>query len=616
MNKIREKNKKQKEDYDFIMRFDDLDEPYQNDDPDPDDDPDDPDYGDYGDDPDDPDDEPEDVVFDIFFRGRNRTIKLKTLILALLGIGTTITTIYKIIKRILAMEEHKIIEDNKYNNNNIEDKMPDLERYKLAYLQLAQQYLKAQEEGKDEATLQKYRSQLLQLKTIIDKITQNAPIPVTDIKIPEMGAGLPNLENYKNSYTQLNQQYLNAQKEGKDETTLQKYRTQLTDLKNLIDKITQDSPAPKTGYGLPDLDKYKKSYDDLNQEYIKAIESGKDQVTLDKYKAQLLELQNIISKLKQEPPKTGLGLPDLARYKKAYDDLYQQYLNAQKEGKDQVTLDKYKAQLLELQNIIINLGGTVEEEEAPDSIVSFNPELETIEGSGDGMLRAEIEDPNEVKLFLSTTKVAKEQQKMFNNFSKVSPGHGLGDYRYNGLARFNKREENLRYQNKINPSYNPQIGYVGKAKVSPSVDKLELTHRRNKNQPMMIPVIQGDFGRVQFEVDGNRGNDLMSNHFTRDIPNSNITRDNENSYSIYDPELALSRYRMKGTRILEPRMNGYDYAVPGASPSTQSNILISDRLTGYNFTPLMRDDVFNQQKVKIVKNNIDTFNQRITSSRH
>jgi hypothetical protein len=232
------------------------------------------------------------------------------------------------------------------------------------------------------------------------------------------------------------------------------------------------------------------------------------------------------------------------------------------------------------------------------------------------MLRAEIEDPNEVKLFLSTTKVAKEQQKMFNNFSKVSPGHGLGDYRYNGLARFNKREENLRYQNKINPSYNPQIGYVGKAKVSPSVDKLELTHRRNKNQPMMIPVIQGDFGRVQFEVDGNRGNDLMSNHFTRDIPNSNITRDNENSYSIYDPELALSRYRMKGTRILEPRMNGYDYAVPGASPSTQSNILISDRLTGYNFTPLMRDDVFNQQKVKIVKNNIDTFNQRITSSRH
>jgi hypothetical protein len=108
----------------------------------------------------------------------------------------------------------------------------------------------------------------------------------------------------------------------------------------------------------------------------------------------------------------------------------------------------------------------------------------------------------------------------------------------------------------------------------------------------------------------------MSNHFTRDIPNSNITRDNENSYSIYDPELALSRYRMKGTRILEPRMNGYDYAVPGASPSTQSNILISDRLTGYNFTPLMRDDVFNQQKVKIVKNNIDTFNQRITSSRH
>ena len=113
-----------------------------------------------------------------------------------------------------------------------------------------------------------------------------------------------------------------------------------------------------------------------------------------------------------------------------------------------------------------------------------------------------------------------------------------------------------------------------------------------------------------------RGNNLMSNHFTRTIPNSNITRDNENEYSIYDPELVLARYKMKGTKILEPRMNGYDYGLPNEKPSTQSNILISDRLTGYDFTPLMRNDIFNQQKVKVVKNNIDTFNQRVVSSRH
>ena len=73
---------------------------------------------------------------------------------------------------------------------------------------------------------------------------------------------------------------------------------------------------------------------------------------------------------------------------------------------------------------------------------------------------------------------------------------------------------------------------------------------------------------------------------------------------------------MKGTKILEPRMNGYDYGLPNEKPSTQSNILISDRLTGYDYTPLMRNDIFNQQKVKVVKNNIDTFNQRVVSSRH
>ena len=166
------------------------------------------------------------------------------------------------------------------------------------------------------------------------------------------------------------------------------------------------------------------------------------------------------------------------------------------------------------------------------------------------------------------------------------------------------------------PSYNPQIGYIEKPYINKSVDNLELTHRRNKNQPIMIDTIQNDFGHVQFEVDGNRGNNLMSNHFTRTIPNSNITRDNENEYSIYDPELVLSRYKMKPHNIKEPRMNGYDYALPNAPPSTQSNILISDRLTGYDYTPLMRNDIFNQQKVKIVKNNIDTFNQRVVSSRH
>ena len=280
INKIKRlTEKKQPVDY-FDYKYN-ADDKYYGYGGDPDDDPDDePDYGDYGDDfddedipdmrdiypnapdpdPDDPNGEPE---LDIFFRGRNRNIKIKTLVLALLALGVTATTIYKVIKRILAMEQYKLIEDNKTednkNSNNIENKMPDLATYKLAYLQVAQAYLQAQEDGKDEATLQKYRNQLIELKNIIDKLT------ATEIYATGPNPGDPGYNG------------------------------------------TTDTPGT------------------------------------------------------EQTPVTG---------------------------------------------------------ETPDSIVDFNPELETIEGSGDSMLRAEVEDPNEVKLFLNTNRVAKEQQKMFNNFSR------------------------------------------------------------------------------------------------------------------------------------------------------------------------------------------------------
>ena len=256
-----------------------------------------------------------------------------------------------------------------------------------------------------------------------------------------------------------------------------------------------------------------------------------------------------------------------------------------------------------------------------DSRVDFNKDIDVRDNEGEGMARADVVDPAEVRLFLNSGPAAKEQQKMFTEFSKIAPGHGLGSMQFNTLRQANAKMEAKQYAHTLQsaPRFNPTLGRRYQSPyITTTVAAQELLQRQTKpqNQPMMIPTVQGEFGKIAWEVDGARGNGLMGNHFTNERLHTNRWSEWDNPYNIEQPELSLDRYQYRGVPIQQPRMNGYDYGVPQAQPSTQGNILLSNRLNGYNFTPLMRDDDFDKKgKPVVVKSNIDTYNQRIGSSR-
>jgi hypothetical protein len=105
----------------------------------------------------------------------------------------------------------------------------------------------------------------------------------------------------------------------------------------------------------------------------------------------------------------------------------------------------------------------------------------------------------------------------------------------------------------------------------------------------------------------------MSNHFTPERVNSNNWRSWDNPYSIEHPELELSRYKFRPTQIPELRTDGYSFGLHNVKPSTQGNILYSNKMNGYDYTPLIRDDRFGSKAT--IKSNIDINNQRIISSR-
>ena len=65
-----------------------------------------------------------------------------------------------------------------------------------------------------------------------------------------------------------------------------------------------------------------------------------------------------------------------------------------------------------------------------DATVNYNVnnDIDTSMLEGIGTERASVVDPAEVSLFLNSNAEAKRQQQMFNQFSRVEPGNGLGFY--------------------------------------------------------------------------------------------------------------------------------------------------------------------------------------------
>jgi hypothetical protein len=205
---------------------------------------------------------------------------------------------------------------------------------------------------------------------------------------------------------------------------------------------------------------------------------------------------------------------------------------------------------------------------------------------------------------------------MFNQFSRVEPGNGLGSMKSNPLRQHNAITDAKQFSHTLAnaPRYNPTLGRnYNSPVIVPSQASLELKNRGNQNQPYFINTIQNNFGKVQFEEEGFRANKLMSNHFTPERINSSNYKAWDNAFNIEHPELELSRYRFRPVIIPELRNDGFSFGLHNVKPSTQGNILYSNKMNGYDFKPLMRDDKYGSKST--IKSSIDINSQRIISSR-
>jgi hypothetical protein len=270
-----------------------------------------------------------------------------------------------------------------------------------------------------------------------------------------------------------------------------------------------------------------------------------------------------------------------------------------------------------------------------DTIVQFNQDIDIRLDEGSGTLRASVKDPAEVKLFLADDATARKQQVMFESFSRIAPGHGLGTMNFNTLRQHNEKSNRLQFAHTLQdaPRYNPNLNtatmmYPTESEIAKQDSDVKLQEfyayqdrvRNGPTQAPFIPVYQSDFGLVEWEDDSTYGNKLMGvnrnkTSFTPERITSNIWSDYDNPSSIYHPELALrnSLYRpdiFRPVEIKETKQQGFYRGMPATmKPSQQTNILIANDKTGINYTPLMRNDHFGMDMTQ--KSNIDTYRQPI-----
>jgi hypothetical protein len=247
---------------------------------------------------------------------------------------------------------------------------------------------------------------------------------------------------------------------------------------------------------------------------------------------------------------------------------------------------------------------------------SVNNDIDTSMLEGVGTERATVVDPAEVSLFLNTNAEARRQQQIFNQFSRVLPGNSLGSMKDNTLRQHNAMSDAKQFSHSLAtaPRYNPTLGReYNSPTIVPSLQAVEHKNRNNQNQPYRINVMQSTFGKVDWEAEGFAGNNLMSGHFTAERVNSSNYRAYDNPYSIYHPELELSRYKSRPVAIPELRNDGFNFGLHNAKPSTEGNILYGNKQNGYDFKPLMRGDKYGSNTS--VKSSLDVGNQRIISSR-
>ena len=394
-----------------------------------------------------------------------------------------------------------------------------------------------------------------------------------------------------------------------------------------LPKISNAREAPKQT-------KYKLEPPLLNREFKPTITTGH---LADEYNS-FEENQIYVSPEMQEVYKKEGLWDEIIKYNDLLDERAANLVGYDKEM-TQAELDANYSKIVALRNTIMSSSAELDNRLQPidipldiskpeeptddaDAIVDYarytevNQEIDTSGLEGIGTERASVVDPAEVSLFLNSNAEARRQQQMFNQFSRVEPGNGLGSMKSNPLRQHNAITDAKQYSHTLAtaPRYNPTLGREYNSPVIvPSLQAVENKNRGNSAQPYFINTIQSTYGKVDWEDEGYKSNKIMSGHFTAERVNSNNYKAYDNPYSIYHPELELSRYKFKPTQIPELRNDGFSFGLHNVKPSMQGNIMYGNKQNGYDFTPLMRDDRYASKAT--VKSNLDISSQRIISSR-
>ena len=226
--------------------------------------------------------------------------------------------------------------------------------------------------------------------------------------------------------------------------------------------------------------------------------------------------------------------------------------------------------------------------------------------TSEGTRIAEYINPSEVKLFLSTDQESKDEQKRYEEFSRVQPGNSLGNAGTNPLIRVNNQYYKKQFQN-ADKTMEKRRPYI--------VPTVEGIRRRPWSDPQFVNIYDGyEHGKVRFEADDYHTNRFMSNTLYNPMLVTDEFREFERP-STFHPELKLAGYRFKPTTIPEIRTQA-GYKGVDSRPSINNNINIAPKQTGYTFSEMRRDDNFTGTPQK-VRTQLTGFNQpvRIKSTR-
>ena len=200
---------------------------------------------------------------------------------------------------------------------------------------------------------------------------------------------------------------------------------------------------------------------------------------------------------------------------------------------------------LEEEESVINIDETGDDPETnvtiPGSgVIEDVPDIGTLPG------RADLIMGGEANKIVQTKSEVDEEDRLWREYSLVRPGHGNGGVNINSLFKHSINDERLRFNNLRPPTRtHPEINIrktITTDRTAPATGiRKNIYHLNNPFLPI------GHNGNEQFQ-------------FTPERLHTPGWGEYENSNNTYQPELVLSKYTARPTRIIQMRNDGLQFA--------------------------------------------------------